>query len=432
MRKGPFIILLVFFLLFLPLFISQSMAAVCSSSSGRVKIDVHGDEYSTIQQAYNYASTPTPGGLGLSSFKLLLSGNFEEDVLLNGGAVILDGGYDSLFSSKTSPTTLNGKITISTGSLTVAAGTDNPKIISTSTPVCAFDRDGDSYTSPGSCTGSADDCNDKNAGIYPGAVEIPYDGIDQDCSGADLTFVDNGNACVRCHDPDNALDSAHSYRPTAPDSSCAACHAGPVSSILSGHYDRTVRTTDNGVDAGTTIDCWSCHDDGNHSGGFPLGDGNGEVWNEVSPPYPNNYTCDNCHANRASKHATQTAHDNRSIDSSCADCHTSTGSGTLATQADVDTLHRSDCTLCHAYTGTKVDAGTVRQMIQQGLNGTQVSCLDCHSAHHSPETNQVSYDPNADTSQPSQQWLCELPLRLRHCQRHLTGFEYLGDNSCRA
>ncbi len=72
----------------------------------------------------------------------------------------------------------------------VAAGADTPKVISPLAE-CAFDSDGDSYTSTGSCTGSADDCNDNNANINPGAVEIPYDGIDQDCSGSDLTFAED-------------------------------------------------------------------------------------------------------------------------------------------------------------------------------------------------------------------------------------------------
>ena len=41
------------------------------------------------------------------------------------------------------------------------------------------DGDGDGFT-------SANDCDDLAATVHPGAAEIPNDGIDQDCSGADL------------------------------------------------------------------------------------------------------------------------------------------------------------------------------------------------------------------------------------------------------
>ena len=53
-----------------------------------------------------------------------------------------------------------------------------------SDPVCDPldpDTDGDGYTE------SQGDCNDENAAINPGAVDICGDGIDQDCNGEDLT-----------------------------------------------------------------------------------------------------------------------------------------------------------------------------------------------------------------------------------------------------
>ena len=46
------------------------------------------------------------------------------------------------------------------------------------------DADGDGYYAERDC-GTAIDCNDRNAGIYPGALEICGDGRDQDCDGKD-------------------------------------------------------------------------------------------------------------------------------------------------------------------------------------------------------------------------------------------------------
>jgi len=61
-----------------------------------------------------------------------------------------------------------------------------------------FDSDGDGYGDPNNSTTSPignffswqlnkDDCDDSDAGIFPGALEIAGDGIDQDCDGSDLT-----------------------------------------------------------------------------------------------------------------------------------------------------------------------------------------------------------------------------------------------------
>ena len=46
----------------------------------------------------------------------------------------------------------------------------------------ADDEDGDGHRS--SMNGGAD-CNDSNPDVHPDAVDLPGDGIDQDCDGAD-------------------------------------------------------------------------------------------------------------------------------------------------------------------------------------------------------------------------------------------------------
>jgi hypothetical protein len=45
----------------------------------------------------------------------------------------------------------------------------------------AGDADGDGYT-------VVNDCNDSDASVHPGAMEIKHDGVDQDCNGYDLTI----------------------------------------------------------------------------------------------------------------------------------------------------------------------------------------------------------------------------------------------------
>ena len=63
------------------------------------------------------------------------------------------------------------------------------------------DADGDGFgddndSGESSCDGgsgrvaTAGDCDDTTAGVHPGASDEPYDGIDSDCDGADLTDVD--------------------------------------------------------------------------------------------------------------------------------------------------------------------------------------------------------------------------------------------------
>ncbi|MCB9678714.1 MAG: FG-GAP repeat protein [Alphaproteobacteria bacterium] len=57
------------------------------------------------------------------------------------------------------------------------------------------DFDGDGFRTPS-------DCDDRNAFVHPGAIDTPYDGIDQDCSGSDETDGDGDgfDADVDCDD----------------------------------------------------------------------------------------------------------------------------------------------------------------------------------------------------------------------------------------
>jgi hypothetical protein len=80
--------------------------------------------------------------------------------------------------------------------------TDSPWLLAQGPCYYDVDVDGDGWTD------LAGDCNDNNAGIYPGALEIAGDGIDQDCDGEDaiggcldpsalnfdeMATIDNGN-----------------------------------------------------------------------------------------------------------------------------------------------------------------------------------------------------------------------------------------------
>jgi hypothetical protein len=71
-------------------------------------------------------------------------------------------------------------------------------------PAEGLDRDEDGYSEDGG------DCDDLSSAVFPGAVEVAYNGIDEDCDGADLTDVDGdgfpgGPDGVDCDDGDSSI-----------------------------------------------------------------------------------------------------------------------------------------------------------------------------------------------------------------------------------
>ncbi|TXG35065.1 T9SS type B sorting domain-containing protein [Seonamhaeicola maritimus] len=82
------------------------------------------------------------------------------------------------------------------------------------------DSDGDGYgdinmttqacSAPSGYVDDSSDCDDTSASVYPGAQEIPNDGMDQDCNGSDLVIpdtdsdgiLDNVDNCIDTPNPD--------------------------------------------------------------------------------------------------------------------------------------------------------------------------------------------------------------------------------------
>ena len=183
--RGFFVVTCIFLLLFS--FANNDALAACATDP--VGIVGYPDTAPDIQTAYDHASFT----LGLSDFTLRLAGQiFDENVILHGGAVKLDGGYACDLVNKAdppSPSSILGTITIrSTGALVSTVNTESPQV--TATAQCAFDNDNDGFTSIGSCSGSAFDCDDNNPNTYPNAPEI-CDGLDNNCNGD----TDEGAPC---------------------------------------------------------------------------------------------------------------------------------------------------------------------------------------------------------------------------------------------
>ena len=87
-----------------------------------------------------------------------------------------------------------------------------------------IDRDCDGYPSNPEENGEAwYDCDDSNTNIHPGAEELPNDGIDQDCSGADAVDSDgDGHTAGNddCDDDDPDVYPGAEEQPDGQDNDC--------------------------------------------------------------------------------------------------------------------------------------------------------------------------------------------------------------------
>ena len=120
------------------------------------------------------------------------------DLINEAGAIIINNPVGTITITATTSSVTNDGFILTFGTFTNGGTVINNNFICgiiTGNPVsniplvasCGSDIDGDTYDS--TLVGGLD-CNDFDAAINPGAVEIPYDFLDNDCDGFDLTDVD--------------------------------------------------------------------------------------------------------------------------------------------------------------------------------------------------------------------------------------------------
>ncbi len=87
-----------------------------------------------------------------------------------------------------------------------------------SCPAPENDQDGDCWAPP-------DDCDDTDPYAYPGADEVPYDGIDNDCDGEDVVDADGDGYIGEAAGGDDCNDNNPEYYPGA-EETCQDKYAG--------------------------------------------------------------------------------------------------------------------------------------------------------------------------------------------------------------
>jgi len=236
-------------------------------------------------------------------------------------------------------------------------------------PPCP-DADGDGYAD-GECGGT--DCDDSDPLIHPGAIDNCGDGIDQNCSGADLPCGE-GHADLTWTGPETCLQ-CHQAEAHEVHGSVMYQWKGDTPDMVNGEAPQ-------GKDAGAVNSyCINILGNWNACGNCHVGLG-AKPQDEATPEQLANIDCMLCHqqAYRRTKvdgtfvpdtenmtitmdEAAQTVH--RPVRSTCLQCHAKAGGG--------DAVKRGDLSLAHG------DTADFAFDVHMATTGADLECQNCHT-----------------------------------------------------